>query len=169
MFGFATCFISANMLIAVGKMTPDCDLYSGSLDDVQPHDDGVLHNNCIGKSSAVFFDSIAVTFTLIAATISLIYNFPLEGTQRIPVTSVHNEEKINSFGTDDPGSQHRHSSVSRDRLLSEAKPVSRETPVASTLFRFQSYYYTGESEKNNNHDNLMDASSGSSINRPLLL
>ena len=123
-------------------MTPDCDLKNDTLDDVATHDDAVLNNNCVGESVAVFFYSLSMATAAIGAVISRRFNFPLDGAV---VSHEESEEKIDSFAD---GDTHQHS---------KAHALPRDTPVASTLFRFKSYIYKGEEEEGD-MDSLMNSS-----------
>jgi hypothetical protein len=172
MFGFGATFVAAQMLIGIGKMTPDCDLFHGDLDDFMPHDDAILNNNCVGRSSAVFFNSLAVAMQLLGVIISLRFNFPMEGAS-VPQgdTKSTNEEKIYHFSDTryDSSTRVLSTSESNDRKPSRAHALSRDIPVASTLFRFQSYYYKGDSPDDlDGKDPLMDASSNPNLRKPLL-
>lgn len=164
MFAFGGCFQSDQMLIAIGKMTPDCDLFHGNLDDFMQHDDSVLENNCIGRSSAVFFNALAIAIQIIGIIISLRFNFPMEGAP-VQKEDLKSEEKTDYFG------DNRHPSVGRARSTSDhdhrVHALSRDIPVASTLFRFQSYYYK-EDEIEEGKDSLMDTSSKPMLQQALL-
>jgi len=121
------------MLIVVGNMTPDCDLYGDKLDDTAQHDDSVLANNCKGRSSAVFFYSMAVGGAAVASIMAIRFNFPLDGASLSYKNGAVSEEKIDSF-----------SGVERHSVT---RILSRDTPVASSLFRFQSYFYQEDNEQ----------------------
>lgn len=152
MFGFAFCFIFANMLVAIGSTTPDCDLNNDGLDDILSHDDTALQNNCRGKSTAIFFYAMSISCAAIASIVSLRFNFPLDGAAVSYRDGKFDESfKINSFASDE-----RHSV---NRVL------SRDVPVASTLFRFKSYFYQEDKDMD---DRLLTTDNRSNLGERLL-
>ena len=132
-------------------VTADCDLYNDALDDVLLHDDTAERSSCQGKSTGIFFYILAIFGAGIGAVMSLRFNFPGDGAAVSYKGGHLDEQKLDSFASDE-----RHS-VNRG--------LSREVPVASTLFRFRSYFYE---EGNEADDHLLGDSNVNSLNEKLI-
>lgn len=133
-------------------MTPDCDLQFDALNDNSLHDDSVTESNCAGRSASVFFYFLAVSITSIGVFSSIRYNFPSDGATAETQNDSPNDEKSSRISSED--------------RLSSARVLSKDTPLASSLLRFQSYFY----QKNTggaSYDLLKD-SVESNLNKGLL-
>ena len=124
-FGF--CYMIATAMLGISKMTPDCDLFNDNLNDTVEHDDGVLSNNCKGNSTAVFFYFLSAFSASIGIVCSFRYNFPQDGAalsegKNIKRKSLEIDQII-------------------DNLDNKYRELQKETPLASSLFRFNSYHY----------------------------
>lgn len=65
--------------MTLSTMTPDCDLFNGYLSDdtvAAATDDSVMQNNCHGRVVQFFFCIIGASFALVAAILSIIFNYP---------------------------------------------------------------------------------------------
>ena len=137
-FSYAVCYILSDMFVAVGTMTPNCDLNHEGLDDFLKHDDTVVQNNCTGNSVAFFFYCLAVAAAALGSFVSLCYTFPLDGAALSYKSSLYYDEDETSQNV---------KCRAIDRMSSINRFLPKEVPVASSLLRFSSYCYQDEEGK----------------------
>ena len=102
-FAFGTCFSLANGFTLMASLKPDCNLYSGNLNDdavSADTDDVIERTNCRGKTAQFLFYMISAAACALGLVISLIVNFP-ENKVAIGLMGLDEEDSNNDMKTAD--------------------------------------------------------------------